>query len=262
MSTHNAPDRFLDHEGARLRWRLEGTGPAIALLHGWALDLDYWDPLAAQLAPRFTLLRFDRCGFGLSAGVPEIHRNVDDLRALLDVAGIDRPILLGMSQGARLAIHFALEHPARVRALVLDGAPVLEAEPDLPLTQYRNLLDTQGLAALQAGIRLHPLMQLQTSEPSAHRLLAHIVARYAGLDLLQPASRRARPPRLGIIAAPTLILNGARDSTARREAGRKLQAEIPGAARAELPCAGHLALLDDPAGYVQAISAFCGPLPP
>ncbi len=41
---------------------------------------------------------------------------------------MDRPVLVGMSQGARLAIHFALEHPQRTRALVLDGAPALEAE--------------------------------------------------------------------------------------------------------------------------------------
>jgi pimeloyl-ACP methyl ester carboxylesterase len=262
MSTHNAPDRFLDREGAQLRWRLEGTGPAIVLLHGWALDLEYWDPLAALLAPRFALLRFDRCGFGLSAGMPDIHRNVGDLLALLDVSGFDRPILLGMSQGARLAIHFALEHPARVRALVLDGAPALEAESDLPLTEFRKLRETQGLAALQAGIRQHPLMQLQTVEPSARHLLDHILARYAGLDLLQTAARRARPPRLGAIAAPTLILNGARDSASRREAGRLLQAAIPGATHAELSGAGHLALLDDPAGYAQAIRTFCGPLPP
>jgi 3-oxoadipate enol-lactonase len=262
MSTHTSPDRFLDREGARLHWRLEGTGPAIVLLHGWALDLEYWDPLVALLAPRFALLRFDRCGFGLSTGVPDIHRNVGDLLALLGAAGIDRAILLGMSQGARLAIHFALEHPARVRALVLDGAPALEAESDLPLAQFRKLLEKQGVAALHADIKLHPLMQLQTIDPSVHRLLADIVARYAGLDLLQTASRRARPPRLGAIAAPALILNGARDTAARRDAGRMLQAAISGAQHAELPGAGHLALLDAPAGYAQSIRTFCSTLPP
>jgi len=262
MSTHPAPDRFLDHGGARLRWRLEGTGPAIVLLHGWALDLEYWDPLCTRLAPRFTLLRFDRCGFGLSPGVPDVHRNVGDLLALLHAAGMDRPILLGMSQGARLAIHFALEHPAHVRGLILDGAPALEAESDLPLIRYRNLLETQGLAAMQADIGLHPLMQLQTTETSAHHLLAKVAARYAGHDLLQPVAHRSNPPRLGAIVAPTLILNGAKDSAARRDAAHLLQAAIPDARNVELSCAGHLALLDDPAGYAQAISAFCGPLPP
>ena len=59
MSIQNVPDRYLECDGAHLRWRLEGRGPAIALLHGWALDLEYWDPVAARLALQFTVLRFD-----------------------------------------------------------------------------------------------------------------------------------------------------------------------------------------------------------
>jgi 3-oxoadipate enol-lactonase len=262
MSTQATPDRQLDHAGARLRWRLEGKGPAIVLLHGWALDLEYWDPLAALLAPHFTVLRFDRSGFGLSTGSPDIHRNVGDLLALLQTAGLHRPILLGMSQGARLAIHFAVEHPARARALILDGAPALEAESDLPLSEYRNLLESQGAAACHAEILRHPLMQLQTTDPAARRELARVVARYAGHDLLQPPPRRARSPLLSSIAAPTLVLNGALDSPARREAGRLLRAAIPDARLVALPAAGHLALLDDPVAYAQAIVAFCGALPP
>jgi pimeloyl-ACP methyl ester carboxylesterase len=260
MSTRTAPDRFLDRGGARLRWRLEGSGPAIALLHGWALDLEYWDPLAALLSPRFTVLRFDRCGFGLSAGPPDIHRNVDDLRALLDAAAIDRALLVGMSQGARLAIHFALRHPERVRGLLLDGPPALETDSELPLAEYRTRLHAQGSAALQADILRHPLMHLQSDDPAARRLLTDIVARYQGLDLLQPAAR-ARAPDLGAIAAPTLILNGSLDSVARLKAGRMLQTAMPRARQATLPGAGHLALLDDPAAYARAVIEFCGELP-
>lgn len=254
------PDRYFDYQGARLRWRLEGSGPAIVLLHGWALDLQYWDPAAGLLAHRFTVLRFDRRGFGLSGGLPDVQRNAADLGAVLDAAGIAGAILLGMSQGARLALHFALLQPARVRALLLDGAPSTESsEPELPLADYRHCLETQGEAALQAQILRHPLMQLQTRDPAMHALLAGIVARYRGLDLLQPPARRT-PADLSAIAAPTLVLNGERDSAARRGAGQRLQAAIAGAQRTLLPNGGHLALLDDPAGYVHAVSNFCSSL--
>jgi pimeloyl-ACP methyl ester carboxylesterase len=261
MSTHTAPDRILARGGARLRWRLEGSGPPIALLHGWALDLEYWDPLTALLIPGFTVLRFDRRGFGLSTGLPDIHSNAADLAALLDEAAIDRVLLLGMSQGARLAIHFALDFPARTRALLLDGAPALEAESDLPLSRYRNTLDTQGPALLQADLLQHPLMQLQTRDPAMQALLARCVARYRGLDLLHP-SKRGRTPELGAIGAPVLILNGSRDTPARLEAGRRLQAAIPGAQRLELPGGGHLAQLDAPVAYAQQVGRFCAALPP
>jgi pimeloyl-ACP methyl ester carboxylesterase len=260
MSTHAAPDRYLERDGARLRWRLEGSGPAIALLHGWALDLEYWDPLIPLLAARFTLLRFDRRGFGRSTGLPDIHSNVEDLRALLDAAAIERTILVGMSQGARLALHFSLDQPERTRALVLDGAPALEAESDLPLDRFRNQLQTGGVVALQADIAAHPLMRLQTLDKAAAGKLVGIVARYKGQDLLQSVAR-ARAPDVHAITAPTLVLNGSRDSPSRLEAGRDLQSNISGAQIVEIAGAGHLALLDDPAGYAQALTAFCDALP-
>jgi 3-oxoadipate enol-lactonase len=259
MSTQGA-DRYLETGGAKLRWRLEGSGPAIALLHGWALDLEYWDPLATLLAPQFTLLRFDRRGFGMSPGVPDINRNVDDLLALLDVAAIGRAALLGMSQGARLAIHFAIAHPERSRALLLDGVPALDAEPDLPLTSYRTLLETAGPAALHAQILRHPLMQLRTREPAIHQLLADTVGHYTGSDLLYPVGRRSTPD-VNTIAVPTLIINGSQDSAERRAAGCSLQAAMRNARRVELPDAGHLAMLDDPAPYAQTVSDFCRTLP-
>lgn len=259
MSTREA-DRYLETGGARLRWRLAGSGPSIALLHGWALDLEYWDPLVNLLAPRFTVLRFDRRGFGLSEGAPDIHRNVDDLLALLDAAAIDRVALLGMSQGARLAIHFAIAHPGRTRAVLLDGAPALEAEPDLPLGPYRTLLETAGPAALQAAVLQHPLMRLQTSDPNARRLLESVVGRYRGEDLMHPVTRR-QSPDMAAIGAPVLIVNGGEDSPERRDAGRALQGAIHGAQRVTLAGSGHLALLDDPAAYAGAVSAFCGTLP-
>jgi len=267
MSTQTTPDhpdstdQFLQCAGARLRWRLAGTGPAIALLHGWALDLEYWNPLVALLAPRFTVLAFDRRGFGLSQGAPDIHRNVDDLRALLDAAAIERVVLLGMSQGARLALHFALRFPARTRALLLDGAPALEAESELPLDQYRRQLEEQGPAALQTEVLQHPLMSLTTGDDVARTQLAEIVARYQGLDLHQPVKRRGAPD-LTAITAPTLLLNGSLDSPARHEAARELQAAISDAQRVELPGAGHLAALDDPPGYARIVTAFCRDLPP
>lgn len=261
MSTQTARDSRLELDGARLRWRMEGSGPALVLLHGWPLDLDYWNPATDALAPRFTLLRFDRRGFGLSEGLPDIHRNAGDLHALLQAAGIGRAVLVGMSQGARLALHFARRFPRQVRALVLDGAPAVDAEPELPVVRYRGLLQAEGIAILREDILRHPLMQLHTSDPAMHALLAEILARYRGLDLLHPVAR-ATPPELRRITAPALVLNGALDSSERLDAGRKLQASLPRAQRVILPRAGHLALLDDPDGYTQALASFCGVLPP
>jgi len=54
MSAGENTDRFLEHDGAHLRWRQEGsgsgTGPALVLIHGWALSLEYWDLVMPGLA--------------------------------------------------------------------------------------------------------------------------------------------------------------------------------------------------------------------
>jgi pimeloyl-ACP methyl ester carboxylesterase len=253
-------DRFLELDGARLRWRIEGSGPALVLLHGWALDLQSWDLLAPLLAREFTVLRADRRGFGLSEGLPDIHRNVEDLAALLDAADMRRVAVVGMSQGARLALHFARHHPQRVRALILDGAPEIEAESELPLELYRDTIGRSGVAALRSEVLRHPLMHLQGTSPAARKTLLDSVARYRGLDLLHHVAR-AVAPDLRQIHAPTLILNGALDSAERREAGEHLQGMIAGAARVVLEEAGHLALLDAPAAYAAAVREFLAPLP-
>ena len=248
-------DNFIDRAGARLRWRIEGSGPAVVLLHGWALDLSSWNLLAPLLAVRFTVLRFDRRGFGLSEGVADIHRNVDDLRAVMDAAGVQAAALVGMSQGARLALHFTLAYPAKTRALVLDGAPEIESESELPLGLYRQRLDGAGVAALRAMILTHPLMQLHSQSPEARAALLESVSRYRGVDLLHPVPRAAVPD-LARIATPTLVINGELDSVERREAGKRFASAIAGATRVELPGAGHLALLDDPAAYAAAVTGF------
>jgi len=160
-----------------------------------------------------------------------------------------------MSQGARFAIHFAMQCAERTSALLLDGAPLIEAESELPLDQYRQVLETQGAEELRGRLLTHPLMQLHTADAAALATLKRSVAHYRGLDLLHPSTRAATPD-LSDIDVPALILNGRLDSGNRREAGAQLQAAIGGATRVELADAGHLAMLDRPQAYAQAVTGF------
>ncbi len=102
--------RELQVPGARLRYRDEGAGRAVVFVHGWTLDLDVWEP-QATLAAELRVVRYDRRGFGLSTGQPSLTRDVSDLGTLLSVLGIVSPLLVGMSQGARVVLEFAARHP-------------------------------------------------------------------------------------------------------------------------------------------------------
>lgn len=260
MSPVDGADRFLEHGGARLRWRLDAGdgrygGPPLVLIHGWALSLDYWDAVVPQLATRRGLLRYDRRGFGATQGPYDPTLACDDLIALLDAAGIARACLVGMSQGARVAIHTAIRAPQRVSGLVLDGAPWFEAETEVPLAEYRRLLEKEGLASLHAAILANPLMQLATADLQRQKLLRRCVRSYRGADL-KGGWAQVPSPDLDAITQPTLVLNGSDDSAQRREAGERLCEAIAGARHVDISGAAHLAALDQPREWVDAVLEF------
>jgi 3-oxoadipate enol-lactonase len=99
-----------------------GDGPGVALLHSTVCDSRMWDAEFPALAERYRVLRFDLRGYGRSDLPPGPFSFVDDLRALLDEAGLERTALVGVSAGAALALDFAVAEPERVIGLVL-GAP-------------------------------------------------------------------------------------------------------------------------------------------
>src|SRR5476651_2094219 len=100
-------ERFMPAPGARLRFRDEGHGFPIVFIHGWTLDLEMWNPQATALRDTFRIVRMDRRGFGASEGTGSLLCDVQDLANLLDYLGLERVALVGMSQGARVAISAA-----------------------------------------------------------------------------------------------------------------------------------------------------------
>jgi pimeloyl-ACP methyl ester carboxylesterase len=255
-------DRYFEHRGARLRYRDQGAGAAIVLVHGWTLDLEAWEPQAADLGETFRVIRLDRRGFGLSSGVPSVADDVSDLQALIDRLQLDRTVLIGNSQGARVTLEFALAHPQRLSAIVLDGAPNTalpsDNEDEVPLAHYRELVRTRGIDAFREEWAQHPFTQLQTRDVATRELLARILARYPGRDLREsPQSTSTRDASdLGRFHGPALVVNGELDTDSRKTNGEALARALPAAERRLLPRAGHLANLDEPRAYNDLIRRF------
>ena len=255
-----AADLFVVVNGIRLRFRDEGRGPAVLLVHGWTLDLEMWDPQVSALRDSFRLIRLDRRGYGLSGGTPAPARDSEDLAALCKHLGLRRVALLGMSQGVRAVLGLAGAAPDQVEALILDGPPPLAAasDPEVPLERYAALVRTQGIEAFREEWAHHALMQLRTRNPEARALLAAMIARYPGGDLRHAASRAQTVPRVRLesLAAPTLVLSGAYDVASRKRAARELTARLSHAELAEIPGAGHLPNLDRPDAYSRLCREF------
>lgn len=260
-----APDDLFRSGDALLRVREEGAGPALVFIHGWTLDLDAWDPQAAAFAGSHRVVRYDRRGFGLSEGRPGRGADAEDLERLVDRLGAAAVTLVGASQGARVALAFALRHPERVAALVLDGPPDETGEPaeagdeDFSIAGYRRLVAERGVDAFRRDWGAHPLMRLYTASADARGLLARMLERYPARDLAGPAE--APPPPAGATALarfpkPVLVVNGEFDTVLRRRAGESLARTLPFAERVVIAGAGHLPNLDAPDAYNGALRNF------
>ncbi len=257
-----ALNEFIEVHGARLRVRTAGKGPAVLLIHGWTLDLDMWTPQFAALAKHYRLIAFDRRGFGLSTGAPGIEHDLADIEQLLAELSLEQIAIVGMSQGARVALRWAMRSPHRTTCLVIDGPPrdllaVGRSDGEIAFTVYRELVRSEGIEAFRRQWLEHPLMRLHTHDVRARTLLREMVNRYPGHDLLADDTERvASVADLSQLDLPVLILNGEHDSDARIGAGADLARALPDVRRAVIPAAGHLANLDNPDAYNAALGEF------
>jgi pimeloyl-ACP methyl ester carboxylesterase len=109
-----------------------GEGPTnLVMVPGFVSNVEnYWDePDFARFLTRLgayaRVIAFDKRGTGMSdrvAELPGLDVRMDDLRAVMDAAGMEQAALLGISEGAPLSVLFAATYPHRCRALVLYGA--------------------------------------------------------------------------------------------------------------------------------------------
>jgi 3-oxoadipate enol-lactonase len=261
LATHPV-DQYLMVKDARLRFRDEGAGPAVILLHGWTLDLEMWDPQVARLRQEFRLVRVDRRGHGFSSGTPSPAGDATDVAALCHHLGLTRVAVIGMSQGARSALAFAGGAPERVDAVILDGPPSFELAPadeDVPFEHFRTVACTHGMPAFRREWLRHPLTQLRTADPQMRAHLIAMIERFAGNEFTDhPLDSGALPiPALPRSSnAPALVLSGELDVARRIQSADRLSVQLPRAERAVITGAGHLPSLDRPDEYSEICRAF------
>lgn len=116
-------------DGGRLFFEVVGSGSPVVLIHSGITDSRSWDPQVAAFMAGHRVLRYDLRGIGRSDLGHGSYSNVDDLIRLMDAVGFERAALVGVSMGGSLALDTALEHPARVSALVLVGAGISGRQP-------------------------------------------------------------------------------------------------------------------------------------
>lgn len=264
--------RFVTHGRAALCVEDSQTpGPAIVCLHAGVCDKRMWAPQADALRATHRVLAYDRRGFGETRCEPERHARVDDLIAVLDEAQIDRAVLIGCSQGGRVAIDAALAHPQRVSALVLvacavSGAPDDASGPFDPAIQA--LVDALEAAEVRGDREALNELEAQAwldgpAQPAGRvgGALRELFLAMNAIALAAPDPGEAiEPPsawgRLEEIRVPTLVIWGDRDFPHFELRMRTLARRIALAQALVMPGTAHLPNLEQPAPFNAAIARF------
>ena len=190
-------------------------------------------PLLEALASRFRLVQYDSRGLGMSTrGLPEYHVMDDyllDLEAVIESAGLDRFVLYAGPFFGRVAIHYAVQHPERVEAMVLGdvsidaGGPGVSGYQELARRDWEFYLHVRALASGSAiqGVGDLPYWRESVSQEDHLKMLS----------LQQRSSVRELLP---LVRVPTLILSTRRltqdaPESHLAEQGRSMAALIPNA---------------------------------
>jgi len=265
-------------DGVRLAYATAGKGPPLVKVSNWMSHLEYdwrspvWRPFLDGLAARRTVIRYDERGCGLSDwNAPDLSLEswVRDLESVVDVMGLRRFPLLGISQGGSIAITYAVRHPERVSHLVIYGSYAqgrrtrATSEAELRLHQLHVDLARHGWGIDDPAFRqvftaqfmpegsrelwdaFNELQRQTTSPENAARVLELT----GGIDVVGLAP---------LVQAPTLVLHARHDHRPPFEQGRLLASMIPDSRFVALDSSNHILLGDEPAWpvFLAQVEAF------
>jgi 3-oxoadipate enol-lactonase/4-carboxymuconolactone decarboxylase len=251
----------IDVNGRAVTYRFDGVrrGPLLVLSNSLGLTMGMWEQQLPAFAPHFRVLRYEQRGHGGTAGPPGPYAIAElgsDLLGLLDALGEPRASVLGLSIGGMVAMWAASHASERIDRLALCcTAPALgpseswaERAAAVRADGTDYLIDvlvprwlTPQTRAARAGLVGELGAMLATADPEGYASCCEAIA---GMD---------QRDQLSAIEAPTLVLAGAEDPVVTPSVALDLQRAIAGAALVVLPRASHLANLDQPESFTDAV---------
>jgi len=280
----NAQSKYADLPGGlHIHYRDQGNpaGPTVVLVHGFAASLHAWEPWVARLGTEYRIISLDLPGHGLTRApqgyVASADTNVAVVDELTRRLGAERFVLGGNSMGGGVAWNYALQHPDRLRGLMLvdsAGWPNPREQGEGPPAIFRLLGNPVGRAVLKS-FDPTPLAErgLKSAYVDPKLVTPELVARYTDFarapghkDILLTMQNRPRAAvsaeTFASIGIPTLVMVGEADKVIPPAQSRSLAAAIPGAKLVAYPGVGHVPMEQIPDRSAADVAAFLKGLPP
>ena len=257
--------RYAKSGDVHIAYQVFGSGPIdLVFVPGFVSHIEhYWDqPDLARWLLRLSgfarVAIFDKRGTGLSDPVSEassLEQRMDDARAVMDAAGIERAALLGVSEGGPLATLFAATYPQRCQALVLYGTFARSTWLTAGLLEsYLRYTDK----AWGSGRSLWMWAPSRQNDPALQQWWGRFerlgASPASAMAVVRMVSQIDISDILSSVHVPTLVIHCRGDTLINYEYGRFLAEQIPGARLLDLPGDDHLFFIDEQIG--DAIEEF------
>ena len=248
--------------GIEINYELSGKegAPWLVLSHSLACTVRMWDPQVAALKDRFRILNYDMRGHGASAapaGAYSLEMLADDVLGLMKQCGIQKARFVGLSIGGMIGQTLALKSPASFEKMVLADTTHTQSPEMIKSWDERiGIARAQGMKALLASTMERWFTPAFRERPEAQKIAELIVATpvngYVGCG--EAIKKLNTTARLKDIKLPVLAITGESDAAA---AGtRYIGEQIPGARFVSIAQAAHIANIEQPEKFTQALREF------
>lgn len=233
-----------------------GTGDPVIFVHGVVTTSNIFPTYLSAYSPDFRGIAVDLRGYG-DSDKPETGFTIDqfskDLIKLADALRIEKPVWVGVSMGGMILQRLALNHPTRVRALVLvsttDGAMILDHHiPSIGAPRdYREVSKNMIVESFPPG-----------TDPTIYQPLLDRIPTWNATVIRQALTSMSQFNTQGLLSrlnVPTLIMVGAKDDVATPAIAKGIQEQIPGAQLVEFNT-GHFMMAENPERFRTVLGEF------
>lgn len=261
----NLKSGYIDIDGGKIYYEVAGEGEYYVMVHDGCLHSVTWNEQFPVFAKNFRVVRYDRRGYGKSLPQQEKpYSNIDDLNEVFKHLDIKSAHVMGMSAGGGLSIDFTLEHPDKVKSLVLVGAVVSGFGYSEHMSTRGGRM-SQSIFADPEVLRKYIIMEDPYTfyeknnevKEKAWKLLENSLHNFdfSKNNLIQ-GPKRAALKNLNEIEVPTLIITGEYDIPDCHAHAGAIQAGIKNSKRVIISNAGHIVPMEQPEEFNNLVLDF------